>query len=79
MELRNHGFEYHSTTKGGYVQYRHADGSRVWIRPDGEVLRLAPKVAPADGGKWYNPRIDINGNPIDTHNPGEFVVPLPGR
>jgi hypothetical protein len=77
--LREGGYEYHGTTKGGYVQYRNPDGSVVWIRPNGEVIRLAPKVTPSGGGKPYNPRIDAGGKRISTHNPGEFVNPLPGQ
>ena len=78
MDLRGKGFEYHSTSKGGYVRYRHPGGSEVYIRPNGEVGRLGPKVTPGGGGKPYHPRVDANGNRIDTHNPGEFVAPLPG-
>ena len=78
-QLRENGFTYHSTTKGGYIRYTHGDGREVWIRPNGEVVRLGPKITPAGGGKAYKPRIDANGNRIDTHNPGEFVDPLPGQ
>ena len=77
-KLRDRGFVYHGTTKGGFVRYRNTNGSEVWIRPNGEVIRLGPKVKPTGGGKAYHPRVDASGNPIDTHNPGEFVEPLPG-
>jgi len=78
INLRKAGFDYHSTSKGGYVRYKHPDGSEVYLRPNGEVVRLGPKVPPSGGGKPFAPRIDSNGNRIDTHNTGEFVSPLPG-
>ncbi|MHB9082104.1 MAG: hypothetical protein ACYC3X_31965, partial [Pirellulaceae bacterium] len=79
MQLREEGYTYHGTTKGGYVRYRLLDGPDVWIRPNGEVIRLGPKVTPADGGKPYPLRIDANGNVLNNHNPGDFVDPLPGH
>ncbi len=78
INLRKAGFDYHSTSKGGYVRYKHADGSEVYLRPNGEVVRMGPKVTPSGGGKPYAPRIDSSGNRIDTHNTGEYVSPLPG-
>jgi RHS repeat-associated protein len=74
--LRNRGFRYHGTTRGGYVQYRRPDGSIVWVRPNGQVIRLGPKVPPSGGGKPYNPRVDADGNLIGTHNPPEFISPI---
>jgi len=80
MELRDKGYTYHGTSSEGrgYTRYRHVDGSEVQIRPNGEVLYLRPKVQPKDGGKWFAPRTDANGKPLQgTHNTGEFVEPLP--
>ncbi len=78
MNLRNSGFDYQSTSKGGYVRYKHPDGSEVYLRPNGEVVRLGPKVTPSGGGKPYAPRVDSSGNRIDTHSTGEYVSSLPG-
>jgi len=73
-ELKNIGFVYKSTTKGGYQQFKHPDGSIVWIRPNGEVTRSGPVVLSSEGKK-YNPRFDQHGNKInvDKHNTGEFL------
>ena len=48
----------------------------VWVRPNGQVIRLGPKVPPSGGGKPYNPRVDADGNLIGTHNPPEFISPI---
>ena len=78
IQLRDRGFTYHATTKGGYVRYTHSNGSNVYIRPNGQVLRTGPPRTPAGGGKAYNPRVDAFGNRIQSHNPAEFVTPLQG-
>src|SRR5262249_33769607 len=70
IAIRNQGFEYHGTTRGGYVRYRHADGSEIWIRPNGEVMRYGPRVE----GRPGHPRLDRFGNPAD-HPADEFVPP----
>ena len=51
QELRNKGFDYRGVTPGGYEKWYHPDGSRVQIRPNGEVTRQGPKIIPTDGGK----------------------------
>lgn len=79
IAIRNAGYNYHGTTAGGYVRYRHPSGAEIQIRPNGEVIRLGPPVTPQGGGRPYHPRIDDQGNRIPTHSTGEFVVPLPGR
>jgi RHS repeat-associated protein len=79
VAIRKAGFEYHGTTSGGYVRYRAPDGSEIWLRPNGEVVRLAPKVTPEGGGRAYNPRVDFEGSSLEGHNTGEFVAPLPGK
>jgi len=73
------------TTSGGYAEYIFADGSRVYIRSDGEVVRTpAPKYGP-DGRRinkgWrlnrdgsILPTRDEFGNPIaNAHNTEERV------
>ncbi len=73
-ELKKAGFEKKGTTKGGYEEYRHPDGSRVWVRPDGEIIRLGPKVQnPDPNKKGHRPRINPNGNVTDSHNTGEIL------
>jgi hypothetical protein len=79
IQLRSQGYQYHHTTKGGYVLYRHPNGSQIWIRPNGQVIRTGPPVTPSGGGKAYPPRVDASGNTITTHDPNEFVEPLPGN
>ncbi len=79
IAIRQAGYNYHGTTAGGYVRYRHPSGGEIQIRPNGEIIRLGPPVTPQGGGRPYNPRIDHEGNRIPTHSTGEFVPPLPGR
>jgi hypothetical protein len=74
ITLRSQGYEFHHTTRGGYVLYRHTNGSQIWIKPNGQVIRLGPPIP----GSAYRPRIDASGNPIITHDPNEFVAGLPG-
>jgi RHS repeat-associated protein len=71
--LKDVGFENKGTTPGGYEKWYHPDGSRVQIRPDGEVVRSAPKTSPAGGGAKYRPRIGPDGKPTTSHNTGEKV------
>src|SRR5262249_39102874 len=74
ITIRNRGFQYHGTTRGGYVRYTHADGSEIWIRPNGEVMRYGSPIE----GRPGHPRLDRFGNPAD-HPADEFVSPLPGQ
>ncbi|MFD6549670.1 polymorphic toxin-type HINT domain-containing protein, partial [Streptomyces sp. NPDC058398] len=74
-EIEASGFVFHSESKSGYIRYRHNDGSEVYIRPDGEVMRLGPKVRPASGeGKSYHPRLDSEGNVTQDHDPKTEMV-----
>lgn len=67
-------FRFKNTTAGGYRQWKHADGSVIWIRPNGEVVRTGPKIR-SSSGKMYAPRIDQYGRRASEHNTGEFLVP----
>ena len=77
-ELGDAGYQDKGTTPGGYEKWYHPDGSRVLIRPNGEVTRTGPKVTPADGGKKYRPAIGSDGQtlktPEDIHNTGENLT-----
>lgn len=72
--LDDAGFRWKSETKGGYRRYVHADLSEVWIRPNGEVIRLSPKIK-RGLEKGYHHRYDQNGNRTPSHSTGEKIVP----
>lgn len=74
-ELARQGFTARPPTSGGYRRYDHPDGSTVWIRPDGEVIRLGPKIDPGPNQKNYSPRYDQNGGITENHKTGEMVIP----
>lgn len=67
--LRRHGFGLASTTPGGYARWRHPDGSHVWIRPDGEIVRVPNAAAIANAGLigkgW---RVDADGTIVRPHS-----------
>lgn len=71
--LKTAGFVCHSTTVGGYTLFRHPDGSELWIRPSGEIVRLGPKIMTTDKSRMYRPRYDQHGNRTESHNTGEVV------
>jgi len=68
--LDGNGFELHHTTKGGYDQFVHPDGSQVWVKPNGEIVRLGPKIK-GRSIKAYRPRFDQYGNRTKSHSTGE--------
>lgn len=63
------GFLLHGTTRGGYREWRHPDGSAIWIRPSGEVIRLGPHTP----GKKHRQRYDQIGDKTTTHSTGEAI------
>jgi len=71
--LDDAGFEYHHTTRGGYRQWIHPDGSQVWVKPNGEIVRLGPKVK-GRSGKAHRPRFDQHGKRTQSHSTGEKLV-----
>ena len=75
-DLRSKGFEFKSTSEGGYVTYKHPDGTTVTIKPSGEVIATRPKVSLE--GKKYSERLDYDFNrlPDQSHSTGHFVEPL---
>ena len=73
-ELTNKGFSCKGTTEGGYVEYKHSDGTTVWVRPDGEIITVKKEWLP-DGSKKVPVRYNWDGTPVKEggHNTGEFV------
>lgn len=71
--LPDAGFVFRHETKGGYGRLVHEDGSQVWIKPSGDVVRLGPKVK-AQSGKKYHPRFDQRGKVTKSHSTGEKLV-----
>jgi hypothetical protein len=72
--LGNSGFRFVNETAGGYRKYTHADGSEVWIRPNGEVIRLGPKVDRGPNTPNYRDRYGPDGQITDLHSTGEIVT-----
>ncbi len=71
--LASAGFRFAHQTGGGYREYKHPDGSVVWFRPDGEVVRTGPRI-PGASGKKYRRRYDQHGKQTDLHSTGETVT-----
>jgi RHS repeat-associated protein len=72
--LADAGFVNKGTTGGGYEKWYHPDGSRVQVRPDGEVIRTGPKIQNPDPNlRGYRPRIGPDGKITESHNPGEYL------
>jgi hypothetical protein len=72
--LTDAGFKHTGTSAGGYENYQHPDGSRVYIRPNGEVIRTPPPEYAADGSRSNKgARVGPDGEPTDKHNTGEIL------
>jgi hypothetical protein len=67
------GYTYHSTSKGGYIRFRHSDGSEIYIRTNGEIMRLGPKYQPDPNKAGYHPRYNDKGELLTDHHTGEYV------
>ena len=48
-----------SITEHGYRLYQFKDGSELWIRPDGEILRVPYKLYDSDGKPLKGLRISV--------------------
>jgi hypothetical protein len=71
--LRSLGAEVRMTA-GGYTRYKFSDRSEVWIRPNGEVVRLPQRVYDPHGQRINKGmRLDENGTLTATHTTGERV------
>ncbi|GAA6617113.1 hypothetical protein NUACC26_029220 [Scytonema sp. NUACC26] len=65
------------TTASGYTQYRFPDRSEVWIRPDGEVVRMPAPQYGSDGSRINRGlRLDKDGSLLKTRD--EFGNEIPG-
>ncbi len=75
--LTDRGFISKRQTPGGYVEYAHPDGTKVWIRPDGEVITIKREWLP-DMSRKRDVRYQWDGIPVPDggHNTGEFVEPI---
>jgi RHS repeat-associated protein len=62
---------------GSYDEYVHPDGSRVFIGPDGRIIRIGPRIPGKKYGKRYRPGgVEIPHEPgADTHDTGERCIP----
>lgn len=71
--LRSLGAEVR-TTAGGYTRYKFSDSSEVWVRPNGEVVRLPQREYDPQGQRTNKGmRLDENGALTATHTTGERV------
>ena len=62
------------TTAGGYTRYRFSDSSEVWLRPNGEVVRLPQREYDSQGQRTNKRmRLDENGVLTVLHTTGERV------
>lgn len=72
--LERAGFLFRGATDGGYREFRHPDGSVIWIRPNGEVVRTGPRVASTSGsGKRFRHRFNQTGQRTELHSTGELI------
>ena len=71
--MEEQGFKYKKRTKGGYEKFHHPDGSRIYIRPNGEIVRTGKKVISKEGRK-YAPRISPGGKRTESHSTGEKIL-----
>lgn len=74
MQIFGQGFKFKSETGGGYRRYDHSDGSVLWIRPNGEVQRIGPKIDPGPNQKNYSQRYGPDGQVTTEHSTGEVVA-----
>ncbi|MFI6169032.1 hypothetical protein ACIBCN_19800 [Nocardia sp. NPDC051052] len=72
----NSGFaKWGRETPGEYIRYDNGDGSKIFIRPDGEIECLAAKVDAGPNSKDWHPHIGPDtGKWTNEHNTGERVV-----
>jgi len=66
--LHQGGFRIATRTPGEFERWHHPDGSDVWVRPEGEIVRVPNRGAVAGAGLvgmgW---RVDGLGNIVRPH------------
>jgi hypothetical protein len=62
------------TIAGGYTRYTFSDSSEVWLRPNGEVVRLPQREWSSQGQRTNRGmRLDENDVLTALHTTGEYV------
>ena len=75
--LRSLGAEVR-TTAGGYIRYTFSDSYEVWLRPNGEVVRLPQRESDFQGQRTNRGmRLDENGVLTALHTTGERMEDQP--
>ncbi len=76
-DLISKGFKEPTTSQGGYITYKHPNGNKVTIKPDGEVIpTVRVQVDPTDTARnapKYNQRTTYDGTYIDSHSTGHYI------
>jgi RHS repeat-associated protein len=74
-ELEKAGFNFRGFTPKTYQKWYHPDGSRVFIRPSGQVIRLSPRIGGnRDAGiPKHRVRLGPDGSLNAPHKTNEFV------
>jgi RHS repeat-associated protein len=79
QNLTSRGYINKGQTGGGDVEYGHPNGTKVWVRPNGEVITVRREWLP-DGSRKIDVRYMWDGTPVPNsgHNTGQFVEPILG-
>ena len=77
QNITSRGYIIKGQTAGGYVEYAHPNGAKVWIRPNGEVITIRREWLP-DGSRKIDVRYMWDGTPVPHggNNTGQFVEPI---
>jgi len=80
-DLKSKGYTAGEPSSGGYVVYKHPNGSAVNVKPSGEIIpTIKVQVNPSDA-TWnapkYSQRVYYDGTPVPNgaHTTGHFVEP----
>ncbi|MDQ2088229.1 hypothetical protein RBH29_17535, partial [Herbivorax sp. ANBcel31] len=82
QDLTSKGYTAGKPSANGYVVYKHPDGSRVNIKPTGEVIPTKKVPIDPNNTAWnapkYNQRVYYDGTPIPdgAHTTDHFVEPF---
>jgi hypothetical protein len=78
-DLMEKGYEFKRVSDGGYTTYTHSNGSKITIKPDGEVIPTQ-RVWNSEKTQKYSERQDYYGNllPEQMHATEYFVEPFVG-